>query len=186
MARGNVIVRKLQCLKAVGGVTNICSDKTGTLTQGKMIARSAWIPGGGTLTVHQTTDPYDPTSGLSQLDKLDWDSNYPIEKNPALNTFLSALALCNLSVVRVENGSWAALGEPTEIALHVLAMRFDFGKQQVIETREIELYTEYPFDSAIKKMSVVYRNTAEHVNRYSRLAHCHRETREIGHGRGWI
>ncbi|OQD77893.1 hypothetical protein PENDEC_c002G04226 [Penicillium decumbens] len=139
MARDNVIVRKLQCLKAVGSVTNICSDKTGTLTQGKTIARSARIPGAGTLTVHQTTDLYNPTSGLTQLNELDW-------------------------IVCLENATWAALGEPTEIGLHVLAMRFDFGKQQVIETREIELYTGNPFDSAIKKMSVVYRNTAEHVN----------------------
>ncbi|KAJ5684210.1 ATPase P-type K/Mg/Cd/Cu/Zn/Na/Ca/Na/H-transporter [Penicillium maclennaniae] len=161
MARGNVIVRKLQCLEAVGGVTNICSDKTGTLTQGKMIARSAWIPGAGTLAVHQTTDPYDPTSGLTQLDEIDWDSNHPIEHNPALSTFLSALALCNLSVVHHENGIWSALGEPTEIALHVLAMRFEFGRNQVIDQRKIELYTEYPFDSAIKKMSVVYRNATE-------------------------
>jgi Na+-exporting ATPase len=159
MAKGNVIVRKLQCLEAVGGVTNICSDKTGTLTQGKMIARSAWIPGVGTLAVHQTTDPYDPTNGLTQLDEIDWNSKQPIEQNPALHTFLSALALCNLSVVRYENGMWTALGEPTEIALHVLAMRFEFGKTQVIERRKIELCTEYPFDSAIKKMSVVYRNS---------------------------
>lgn len=164
MARGNVIVRRLQCLEAVGGVTNICSDKTGTLTQGKMIARSAWIPGAGTLAVHQTTDPYDPTSGLTQLDQIDCNSNYPIEQSPALHTFLSALALCNLSVVHHDNGMWTALGEPTEIALHVLAMRFDFGKNQVIERRKIELITEYPFDSAIKKMSVVYRNSAEKRN----------------------
>ncbi|KAJ5212093.1 ATPase P-type K/Mg/Cd/Cu/Zn/Na/Ca/Na/H-transporter [Penicillium cinerascens] len=164
MARGNVIVRRLQCLEAVGGVTNICSDKTGTLTQGKMVARSAWIPGAGTLAVYQTTDPYDPTSGLTQLDQIDCNLNYPIEQSPALHTFLSALALCNLSVVHHDNGMWTALGEPTEIALHVLAMRFDFGKKQVIERRKIELNTEYPFDSAIKKMSVVYRNSAEKRN----------------------
>ncbi|CAZ84660.1 unnamed protein product [Tuber melanosporum] len=40
MAKGHVIVRKMQALEAVGGVTNICSDKTGTLTQGKMIAHT--------------------------------------------------------------------------------------------------------------------------------------------------
>lgn len=164
MAKGNVIVRKLQCLEAVGGVTNICSDKTGTLTQGKMVARSAWIPGAGTLAVRQTTDPYDPTSGLVQLDEIDWNASHPIESHPALHTFLSALALCNLSAVHHENNAWSAVGEPTEIALHVLAMRFDFGKNAVIARRQIQLRTEYPFDSAIKKMSVVYRNSAEGAN----------------------
>ncbi|KAJ5989015.1 hypothetical protein N7481_004225 [Penicillium waksmanii] len=164
MAKGNVIVRKLQCLEAVGGVTNICSDKTGTLTQGKMIARSAWIPGAGTLTVRQTTDPYDPTSGLVQLDEIDWNSSHPIEKHPALHTFLSALSLCNLSVVQHENDVWSAVGEPTEIALHVLAMRFDFAKNTVIRGRKLQLHTEYPFDSAIKKMTIVYSNAEDGFN----------------------
>ncbi|KAJ5683461.1 hypothetical protein N7462_006626 [Penicillium macrosclerotiorum] len=164
MAKGNVIVRKLQCLEAVGGVTNICSDKTGTLTQGKMIARSAWIPNAGTLNVRQTTDPYDPTSGVVQLDEIDWSSTRPIEEHPALHTFLSALALCNLSVIRHENQIWTAVGEPTEIALHVLAMRFDFGKSAVIERRGIRLHTEFSFDSAIKKMTVVYENAKEGMN----------------------
>ncbi|KAJ5816662.1 ATPase P-type K/Mg/Cd/Cu/Zn/Na/Ca/Na/H-transporter [Penicillium robsamsonii] len=163
MAKGNVIVRKLQCLEAVGGVTNICSDKTGTLTQGKMVARSAWIPGAGTLTVSQTTDPFDPTSGLVQLDEIDWSSNQPIEDNPALHTFLRALALCNLSVVHHENQIWSAVGEPTEIALHVLALRFDFGKASVMKKRQLQLHTEYPFDSAIKKMTVVYDNSQDGI-----------------------
>ncbi|KAJ5780723.1 ATPase P-type K/Mg/Cd/Cu/Zn/Na/Ca/Na/H-transporter [Penicillium paradoxum] len=163
MARGNVIVRKLQCLEAVGGVTNICSDKTGTLTQGKMIARSAWIPGAGTLTVSQTTDPFDPTSGLVQLDEIDWSSNQPIEDNPTLHTFLRGLALCNLSSIHHENQIWSAVGEPTEIALHVLALRFDFGKPDVMKRRQLQLHTEYPFDSAIKKMTVVYDNSRDQL-----------------------
>ena len=67
MSKGNVIVRKMQALEAVGGVTNICSDKTGTLTQGKMIAHKAWIPRVGNYTVHKTTNPFDPASGHFKL-----------------------------------------------------------------------------------------------------------------------
>ncbi|KAL5336585.1 hypothetical protein BJX70DRAFT_372346 [Aspergillus crustosus] len=176
MARGNVIVRKLQCLEAVGGVTNICSDKTGTLTQGKMVARTAWIPDSGTLTVHDTTNPFDPTSGLVRLDGKDADPNDI--QDEAANTFITALSLCNLSIVhnnahsvssdkvptQVAEGEWTAVGEPTEIALRVFSMRFGYEKADLVRDRNLHLHTEYPFDSTVKKMTVVYSNRQTGLN----------------------
>lgn len=163
MAKGNVVVRKLQCLEAVGGVTNICSDKTGTLTQGRMIARAAWIPGFGNLGVHSTTDPYDPTSGTVQVNETSLKEIEP-EDNPALDNFLTALSLCNLSAVHHDGGVWTAVGEPTEIALNVLAMRFEYEKAELVCRHQMQLQTEYPFDSSIKKMTVVYANRSKGIN----------------------
>lgn len=67
MSANKVIVRKLDALEALGGVTNICSDKTGTLTQGKMVTRKAWIPGIGIYSVNRSQDAADPTSGWVRL-----------------------------------------------------------------------------------------------------------------------
>lgn len=100
MAKGHVLVRKLSSLEAIGGVTNICSDKTGTLTQGKMIARKAWIAGFGTVDINSTTSPFDPNSGQVALNGVEMESNY-FEKTipPQLQIFLQAIALCNLSIL---------------------------------------------------------------------------------------
>ncbi|KAK2812739.1 hypothetical protein FQN50_001068 [Emmonsiellopsis sp. PD_5] len=171
MAKGNVIVRKLQALEAVGGVTNICSDKTGTLTQGRMVARKAWIKGVGTLTVHDTTNPFDPRSGFVQMNGSTIDPEQR-DADPNTTTFLNAIALCNLSSVyndgdksSIDNLSvtdggdnWTGVGEPTEIALHVLALRFNSGKLALLQGGQRELLAEFPFDSAIKRMTVAYHN----------------------------
>lgn len=165
MVRGNVIVRQMPSLEAVGGVTNICSDKTGTLTQGRMITRKVWLRGGLEGTVEGAGNPYDPGSGT-----VSWSS--PLAGS-VLSPFLSTLILCNnstvtdgrkepetdsSSVTTATDGasSWKALGEPTEIALKVFAMRF--GKNH---GNSDGLIAEHPFDSAIKLMSVVYGNDLE-------------------------
>ncbi|KAF2460680.1 sodium transport ATPase [Lineolata rhizophorae] len=180
MAKGNVIVRKLQALEAVGGVTNICSDKTGTLTQGKMVARKVWIPGSGVLTVNDTQNPFDPGSGYVDTD--DWTGSEIVREDARMQTFLNAIALCNLATVFDENAlpqppggggnaehggassptstAWTAHGEPTEIALQVLAMRFGRGKAELLGNGDRELAAEFGFDSSIKRMTVVYRQRA--------------------------
>lgn len=167
MAKGNVVVRKMQALEAVGGVTNICSDKTGTLTQGKMIARMANIAGYGQLTVENSSHPFDPTNGEVKHEDtpIALTPDY-VQQNPTLQRFLTAIALCNLSVVSYQEAQdekttsqWTAIGEPTEISLQVLAMRFGLGKPNILESGLWEQLAEHAFDSTIKKMSVVYMNT---------------------------
>ncbi|KAL1969556.1 hypothetical protein VTN77DRAFT_8994 [Rasamsonia byssochlamydoides] len=67
MRKRRVVVRQLSALEALGGVTNICSDKTGTLTQGQMVTRKAWIPGIGIYSVNKSDDASNPTRGYITL-----------------------------------------------------------------------------------------------------------------------
>ena len=211
MRKRQVVIRQLSALEALGGITNICSDKTGTLTQGRMITRKAWIPGVGTYTVNDAEEASDPTSGTVSIGpepKAEGDGiqseetkremrdqqrsaagltfDIPAEKAmqdqwkadrteketsdqldlsntdlpSELNAFLQSTALCNLASVRLdEKNGWQAIGDPTEIALQVFAHRFQKGKN-TLESGGWNQLAEYPFDSSIKRMSVVYQNLA--------------------------
>ncbi|OBT68554.1 potassium/sodium efflux P-type ATPase, fungal-type [Pseudogymnoascus sp. 23342-1-I1] len=170
MAKGHVIVRRMQALEAIGGITHICSDKTGTLTQGRMIARKVWGPEIGTLGIYDTTDTFDPTSGHAMIDGVEIDKS--TELNATLGKLLHAVALCNLSTVyqsidentEKATSSWTAVGEPTDIALQVLAMRFGHGKPDILDSGEIAFMAEHPFNSAIKRMSVAYQNGIDTID----------------------
>ena len=194
MRKANVVVRDLSALEALGGVTNICSDKTGTLTQGAMIVRKAWLPVSHIYTVREARSPSDPTAGsvtyaghkdeLEEAEKIparDYDRersaaaltfDVPEEKlrnktppepeiqaemTPGLRAFLLSAALCNLATVRYDEESeiWQTNGEPTEVALQVFAHRFKLGKK-ALESQGWRQVAEFPFDSSIKRMSVVY------------------------------
>ncbi|KAJ8099209.1 hypothetical protein POJ06DRAFT_256334 [Lipomyces tetrasporus] len=195
MVARRVLVRKLDALEALGGVTNICSDKTGTLTQGKMLTRKAWIPGVGVYSLTESRSSVDPTSGNVELvpytppylenDKEDDMSPIAVSStaeftpsgfdetmagtnsmivNPSLPevtndlaAFLEACALCNIATIRFDNdkSQWIATGDPTEIALQVFAHRFSYGKKSLIE-RGWSQQAEYPFDSDVKRMSVIF------------------------------
>ncbi|PHH82168.1 hypothetical protein CDD82_6790 [Ophiocordyceps australis] len=197
MRKANVVVRDLSALEALGGVTNICSDKTGTLTEGAMIVRQAWIPSSHVYTVRESQNPSDPTKGRVTYSSVEKDE--PAESKPdydkqrsaagikfdlpddkaasdekqaesrqaepeqettmteSLEAFLLSSALCNLATVRYdeEEEKWQTTGEPTEIALQVFAHRFKRGKKS-LEAQGWKQLAEFPFDSTIKRMSVIY------------------------------
>ncbi|KAF2718174.1 potassium/sodium eff [Polychaeton citri CBS 116435] len=166
MAKGNVIVRKMGALEAVGGVTNICSDKTGTLTQGKMLARKAFLPDGRTLKVDSEGSPFDPSTGCVTLNGNRLSQN-DIAADFDQQRLFNVMTLCNLASVfppKEDNGLWTATGEPTEIALQVMAMRVEHAKSSVVARDRLQLMTEHSFDSSVKRMSVVYRSSTSDVH----------------------
>ncbi|KKK26114.1 hypothetical protein ARAM_005996, partial [Aspergillus rambellii] len=171
MVERHVIVRRLDSLEALGAVTNICSDKTGTLTQGKMVAKRAWIPSLGTYSVGAFSNPLNPYDGQVSLlpdapvkiaRDMDGEAADPAEllkDNKALEDYLNVASMANLAHVhRSENEEWQARGEPTDIAIQVFASRFNWGRNRWIkgENPVWRQKAEYPFDSTVKKMSVIF------------------------------
>ena len=103
MARRNAIVRRLDAIEALGGVTDICSDKTGTLTMGKMVVRKVW--NGCAIWNCEGGD-----LSLTELSMLNVS-----EKKGDINDLLRCAALCNGAVVAKKTDKWDATGEPTEV-----------------------------------------------------------------------
>lgn len=176
MAQGNVVIRRMAALEAIGGVTNICSDKTGTLTQGKMVAHKVWVPDMGMLSIKDATNILDSDDGTldvngQSLDKLDFTSQ---SRFSMLRPVLDAVALCNFATVfrakstsegsiaekDATTGEWTAIGDPTEIALQVLAMRFGRGKEALLRDGQLSAVMEHQFDSSLKRMSVAFKDEA--------------------------
>ncbi|KXS97826.1 hypothetical protein AC578_10538 [Pseudocercospora eumusae] len=172
MVERNVIVRNLKSLEALGAITDICSDKTGTLTQGKMVAKFAWIPGAGTYSVRESGDPLNPTSGQvmrsenppsetsEEKDDVEAiDASQHVQEQKHVQDFLNVGALANLSSVHQDKeGKWHGNGDPTELAINVFASRFQWTKTVLTEKKQWKSIVELPFDSDVKKMSVILEN----------------------------
>ncbi|KAG5463188.1 MAG: LOW QUALITY PROTEIN: hypothetical protein BJ554DRAFT_1149, partial [Olpidium bornovanus] len=55
----------------------------------------------------------------------------------------------------IRDGGWKAFGDPTECAIQVFATKIGMGKSDLMA--EYELIAEFPFESAIKRASVIVR-----------------------------
>ncbi|GAB3430691.1 cation-translocating P-type ATPase [Flindersiella endophytica] len=143
MARRAAVVRHLPAVETLGSVTLIASDKTGTLTEGRMRAEIVWTAQGQYVASGQG---YAPDGSIQ-----------PRTDAPELARILRDIALCNdanLVPPKDPADEWLPLGDPQEAALVALARR---GGQDVDGLRAAyPRRAELPFDSSRLRMTTVH------------------------------
>eukprot|EP01137_Pigoraptor_chileana_P000456 Opistho-2@36690 len=165
MARQKAIVRKLASLETLGEVTNICSDKTGTITVGKMVATNFVLAAHAYSITGAGLEPVgtiliDPSSSGSGAGV--GAGGHVVDYNAMpdhLSKALVTCALCNTSSIIFQDDRWQSVGDPTEVALQVLATKAGLGKPS-LSPAMFEFVSEQPFDAVLKRMTVVYRALA--------------------------
>lgn len=174
MVTRNVLVRSLDSLEALGAVTDICSDKTGTLTQGVMVPRQIWVAGYGTIIIERIgkdpsvkitphVSPHESSSSssaesLPDFIKRYYDNDLPEDMDSSLFTqWLDTAALANVAKVHWddEKDNWVGQGDPTEVAIQKFVATMGHREER---SQKFENIVEFPFDSTIKRMSAIFEN----------------------------
>ncbi|WP_079101976.1 cation-translocating P-type ATPase [Carbonactinospora thermoautotrophica] len=148
MAARNAIVRRLPAVETLGSVTVLATDKTGTLTEGRMVAELVWTPQ-ESLTASGTG--YEPAGELRDA------RGDRAEISPAMAELLRAAVLCNdahLQAPAEPGGAWSALGDPTEAALLALAAKAGLDPERV--RAGYPRVGEIPFDGQRRRMTTVH------------------------------
>lgn len=141
MARRRAITRKLPAVETLGSVTTVCSDKTGTLTKNEMTVRRMITP----LASYDVSGlGYQPEGGI---ERADGDGS----TGGDLTALLAVADLCNDAHVVPGEDGWKLVGEPTEGALRVVAMKGGHDG----EAHGIERVDVLPFDSENKFMATL-------------------------------
>ena len=148
MVKRNALIRKLPAVETLGSVTTICSDKTGTLTQNKMVVQ---LLSTGDCTVAVAGEGYAPIGDFTDRHTSTKIDN--LEEYPELESLLIACAVCNDAILQHEEQEWKILGDPTEGALLSLAAKAGIYKEK--QSQLLQRTAEFPFSSERKRMSVI-------------------------------
>jgi potassium/sodium efflux P-type ATPase len=158
MAKHKAIVRRLKALEVLSELTDVCSDKTGTLTEGKMVAVRMVL--GDRLRFRVTGPALNRFGDIEPETNVEEDEDEVVQprRHPlAMERLLQAAALCTNATVLMTNdeGDLDVTGNPTEVALQVLCWKAKVPRA-LWEHRGWVRHGEWAFSSQSKMMSVGY------------------------------
>lgn len=137
MVRKKALVRRMQAIETLGAATVICTDKTGTLTENRMVATHLWMAG----------RVYDIGGG----DRINGHAESLI---PLTNRIATVAGVCTHASLNIDHhGIRHSVGSPTEIALLELA-------QWVGKSTALTPFAELPFSSDRKRMAMAVTGPA--------------------------
>jgi len=170
MTKKQALVRKLASVETLGSTTIICTDKTGTLTCGKMTTVRMWTPG---QLYKVTGQGYNPEGAVFPVDEKT-QSDIPgnaselyeqVKKSGVLKPVAGAFLLCSdasveLDDVEIKEGGvsktvkqWVGKGNATERALVVGARKLGLERKELYS--DFKEVAQNPFSSKRKMMSVL-------------------------------
>ena len=149
MARRNAIVRRLAAVEALGATTVVCTDKTGTLTAAQMTATVVSAPG---RRLEVTGTGYAPAGEFLGATGAETAAG-----SPWLERVLVAAALTSRARLMPEGDG--IVGDPTDAALTVLALKGGVDADELLETLPLE--RDIPFSSQRRASASIHRRGEE-------------------------
>ena len=154
LAQKGVLAKKLSTVEKLGQVSVICTDKSGTLTQNQMTVRDIWVAG---RRVKVSGVGYRPEGKFSPAQEGQaWEKD--------LLRLLEVAACCNnarINLPSMEHPGWTSLGDQTEAALKVAAMKGGFLEEAL--NRILPRIHEIPFDARRKRMTTIHREVNREI-----------------------
>jgi P-type Ca2+ transporter type 2C len=154
LASRGVLAKRLDIIETLGNVSVICTDKSGTLTQNQMTIREVWV---AKHRLQVSGVGYEPKGQYMPSPE---NSSY----NRDLVTLLEAGLCCNnsrLSPPNQDHPTWTSLGDQTEAALKVAALKYNIDEDAV--TMLLPRIHEIPFDARRKRMTTIHRKDNQEI-----------------------
>jgi len=160
MAKRNMVVKRLSAVETLGSTTVICTDKTGTITEGQMTVRRIWTSG---LVLDVSGEGYEPDGSvflegreLKARDRTD------------LKLICEVAALDNKSTIVPpldrRKYRWTAVGDTTDAALLVMAAKAGVDQKRALE--EKPRVGMIAFESSRKMMTSIHLGKNGEVTAY--------------------
>jgi calcium-translocating P-type ATPase len=132
MARRKALVKRLTAVETLGSTDVICTDKTGTLTEGAMAARLVWADG-EELELGTSASP----------------------AAPAFAALARTAVLCNNASLTAVDGGFEKHGDPSETALLEAAVALGADAGGAAAERSRARRRVFAFDPRVKRMSTL-------------------------------